>query len=535
MQFHVQSENRGLGYSLTAIVVGTFAFWQVAVPPGNLVAAYEVSRGRQIIVNQGIQLPAFGAFNTDDCPVNVSQLLTAHYTMIDVYVDPRVLTLPGMETMRFGSCHAAQDVSRTFYPTYADRLIAINFQDEPGPYTNPADQPLLNRLSEFGNAYNNWRSRFPNALCYLNTAGLREYTSDPSGTGGTEAGLRAYIEGSRPDMLMFDYYPSYTFPSSERNTWYSTMAVFRRQALMGIDGSSTKPIVYGQYMNMYRTSQDGPKPTESFVRMQRFASLAFGFQFLEDFVYKNDAPWFNGGNIYGAMFDGAGDSQPNDVFLSVSKANREICNLSPALSRLVSTDIQMIRGSAYTSRPGDIARWGRSDSNSSSLKWQNSHTADTDDCTDYITSLTPYTDSTANGGTIDTTYGDILIGYLNPLLPDNSGCAFTDGLHFMIVNGTAGNTAEASAQWYHLTFDFSNSHFDSLVRLSRDTGKVEVVSLTHAGGANYYLDLNLPGGTGDLFAFWDSSNPLPTIPEPQSLTLLMIGLFAASGYFRSRR
>ena len=202
-----------------------------------------------------------------------------------------------------------------------------------------------------------------------------------------------------------------------------------------------------------------------------------------------------------AMFDGPGDSSPNAVFDYVKETNRQSRNLGPALVRLVSTDIQMIRGSAYTSLPSGISRWGNSDTNGSSLKWQNSHTANTGGYTDYITTITPYTNSTANGGTVDSSYSDILVGYFNPLLSNNPGCTFVDGLHFMIVNGAASGTAAAAAQWYHLTFDFTGSDFDSLVRLSRDTGKVELVPLTSTGGSNYYLDLNLPGGTGDLFAF----------------------------------
>ena len=50
-------------------------------------------------------------------------------------------------------------------------------------------------------------------------------------------------------------------------------------------------------------------------------------------------------------------------------------------------------------------------------------------------------------------------------------------------------------------FDFSGSTFNELVRLSRDTGKVEAVPLTLVSGSRYFLDLNLPGGTG--------SSPLP--------------------------
>jgi hypothetical protein len=75
-----------------------------------------------------------------------------------------------------------------------------------------------------------------------------------------------------------------------------------------------------------------------------------------------------------------------------------------------------------------------------------------------------------------------------------------------------------------MTFDFTGSNFNELAMLSRDTGEVEAVPLTLISGSQYYLDLNLPGGTGDLFTFWNSSSPLPSIPEPSELALIGSGL-----------
>jgi hypothetical protein len=129
-----------------------------------------------------------------------------------------------------------------------------------------------------------------------------------------------------------------------------------------------------------------------------------------------------------------------------------------------------------------------------------------------------------------------LIGYFEPLLANNADATFADGLHFMIVNGSASGTAAQSAQWYRLSFDFQSSDFNSLVRLSRDSGQVELVPLTHVAGSTYRLDLNLPGGTGDLFAYWNSSDPLPTIPEPSAASLsLLLGLTTLIRRIRTQR
>ena len=73
----------------------------------------------------------------------------------------------------------------------------------------------------------------------------------------------------------------------------------------------------------------------------------------------------------------------------------------------------------------------------------------------------------------------------------------------MIVNGLSDATGSAAdcRQQIHLAFDFGTSGINSLLRLSRDTGQVEEVALVHGSGSQYSLDLNLDGGTGDLFKF----------------------------------
>jgi hypothetical protein len=393
-------------------------------------------------------------------------------------------------------------------------------------------------LNDMAATYADWRLRYPTAMV----------GSGFTATMPNAAILTNYMQVAQPDLLMFNHYPSdYDFSSVERNNWYSAMQRYRTAGLAGNDGTGTTPLAYGQYLRLYRTSTTiEPVPTESFVRLQQNASWAFGYTFANAFLYGSNP---NAAACYSAMFATADDSAPNAVFDYVKETNRQSRNLGPALVRLASTDVQMIRGSAYASRPSGISRWGNSDTNGSSLKWQNSHTADTDGYTDYITGIAPMV---SKGGAIDTTYGDILIGYLKPLLSDNKGCTFADGLHFMIVNGSVGpgtsgavpvdangvvdstalaaGTADALAQWYRVMFDFTGSDFDSLVRLSRDTGKVELVTLAPMGGSTYALDLYLPGGTGDLFAFWDRSDPLPSLPEPGAMVLLTTGLIGALAY-----
>jgi len=356
----------------------------------------------------------------------------------------------------------------------SNTLVRYQYGDELFDLLSPA------RLNDMAATYAEWRELYPNAIVHTNVF-ANQYTP---------AEIATYMQVAQPDMLMFDNYPQFSFLSPSRDVWYSTMQTFRLAGLAGNDGTGTAPIPYAQFLRLYRGGYDEPKPSESFIRAQQFASWAFGYTLVDGFIYTHIGSPVE--SLAAVMFDSEDDSMPNEVFNYVKEANRQSRNLGPALVQLISTDIRMMPrriGNGFFSVPSGISTWSPA-------------TANTGDYVDYISSIQP---TVSEGGANDTTYSDILIGYFNPLLPATSDSTLADGLHFMIVNGAATGTAAQSAQWYRLTFDFADSDFDSLVRLSRETGEVEIVPLTHLSGSTYFLDLNLPGGTGDLFAFWSSS------------------------------
>jgi hypothetical protein len=471
---------------------------------GRNAVAYDLSRGRQIVLEQGLQLHSL-VYTQDQVTLFTDMDLwaSANFTAFNFffYRNPSVLPVLPLDK-DFGVASHPSYSSTKFLQgleiQYADRLISYQYADElPNIPTDPA------LVSDMKATYAQWRNLYPNVLAYTN--------SHPSQL--TTAQLTNYIQTAEPDMISFDYYPGYSFGTTGRNTWYSTMQQYRQAGLAGLDGTGAKPIPYAQYLQLYRESYGNAKPSESFVRLQQNASWAFGYTFTDAFVYNQFGP-ANQGTLP-TMFDATGDVNPNAVFDYVKESNRQSLNLGPALVRLVSTDVFMLPGT------------GKSVANTGLTQWSAS-AGDTTSHADYLTSINP---TTSQGGSSDLFYNDILIGYFEPLLANNSDATFADGLHFMIVNGSASGTAATSAQWYRLTFDFQSSVFDSLVRLSRDTGEVELVPLTSLGGSTYRLDLNLPGGTGDLFAYWDSSDPLPTIPEPASMGMLVV---AASLCIRCR-
>jgi hypothetical protein len=426
---------------------------------------------------------------------------------------------------------------RSFYPgvedyryladgemQHANEYLSFRYGDELLDVADPA------RQNDMRTTYDNWNTLYPNTLAFTNFWG-----------GQLDANaLKSYMETTRPDMLMFDHYLGLF---STRETWYAEMCKYRTTALAGFDGSGTKPLPYAQYTRAFlRNGYSDPLPGESFVRVQHFASWAFGYTFTSAFVYNTP---FNAepGTAYSAMFSTEGDSNPTPVFGYVAETNRQSRNLGPALVRLVSTDIRIIPAT-YATHQERYWDWGwkyRTVDDNLAMpegisEWSRGAGGD-----NYITGITPL----GNDNGVSHVHGDVLIGYSRPLLASNPGCTFADGLHFMIVNGrgtsesewwdSTGTTAESMAEWYRLTFDFTGSQFDSLVRLSRETGQVELVALNPLGASRYSLDLYLEGGTGDLFRFWDSSNPLPSVPEPGALVLTATGFIGLLVYRRKQR
>jgi hypothetical protein len=58
-----------------------------------------------------------------------------------------------------------------------------------------------------------------------------------------------------------------------------------------------------------------------------------------------------------------------------------------------------------------------------------------------------------------------------------------------------------ATQEVRIDFDFGGTGINSLQRLNRLTGQVDVIPLVHNVGSLYHLDWTLSGGTGDLFKY----------------------------------
>lgn len=490
---------------------------------------YTLSHGRQVVLNRGIQIQGEVVFSSTPTSTDVSLWTNSNFTGLWFQhpVQDTARTLSAMPAgTQWSQFYNASYDSRSKYlqPNqlpYLNNFTSIQYEDEGG--SDPANPTILADMTA---TYLDWNTRYPNALAYANFGVYQQAFSDATA-------LTNYVQAAKPDMVCFDWYPSNWVGNpfatddshvQDRNGWYSAMQRYRTVALAGYtttSGGNSGPIPYAQWLNLFRDSYSAPLYPEAYYRLEQNASWAFGYSYLVGYHYNDlgdggDAP---------RMFDASG--APTADYYYVKEANRQSRNLSPALARLVSTDIRMIPATYGTHK--QHGTWGALVDDNLALPdgihaWSQGGQS-TGGYTDYITGIAPR----GSDDGVSHIHSDVLIGYFAPLLASNPNCTFVDGLNFMIVNGGAGDgdimAASDLAETYHITFDFLTSGFNSLARLSRTTGKVELVTLTHGSGSQYSLDLTLDGGTGDLFRFWNSGDPLPTIPEPGMFTLLFTGLF----------
>ncbi len=461
----------------------------LGAPVATAAAATQLSNGRQVLLERGLQIQSLGFVDsTPLAPASYSTWAGAHFTTFGSWYDTNSekklgWTMPWSRWMRTDGTNPLTNNETT---QHLPEMVSLQYGDELNQDTTGAlDATTTNTIAS---TFASWHAQYGSDFLACTNFGANNASKSL-----TPAALANFQQIANPDMLMFDAYPRQYVTMA---AWYTETAKYRAAGLAGNDGTGTKPIPYGQYLDLYRTSYGASQPSESFVRLQEFASWAFGYTFVTAFVYNKP----NNTGVYPTLFSSDGDGSPTPVYDQVAEANRQSLNLGPALVRLTSSDVRMIPGSGKTI-PSGIATWSVGAGGS-----------------DFITSVTPVT---SPGGGASASYSDILIGYFEPLQADNSDFPFADGTHFMLVNGSTSGSAASGAQWYHLTFDFGSSGFDSLQLLSRDTGLIESLPLAHLSGSQYALDWNLEGGTGDLFRFWNSS-----VPEPGAFATLQFAFIA---------
>ncbi len=367
---------------------------------------------------------------------------------------------------------------------YLPNMVSIQVHDEvKAEILDPVGTGLIAYMTEL-------KIRYPDVLIYTNQGGSQEHTN---------AELSNYMKLAQPHMLLFDAYTFYGHWPDKNIEYYSTSCTlyyrylqqFRLLGLAGNDGTGRRPIPTGTYTQAFVPGNDH-YISESENRLSYFAPWAFGYKFTSAFTY--DAPREGWGPV--VMFDGFDTSSLRPQFQYFAETNRQSRNLGPALVRLITTDIRMVMGRTKN-RDGSVPLSTANTLPAEVQSWDS-------DADSYITSITATNLGEKNNDSAGTKLpGDVIVGYFKPLDPAFAEPGHEDDIYFMIVNGLCDEEGLAveCRQKIQLTFDFKDSRINGLLRLSRETGRVEAVSLVHHSGSLYSLDLYLDGGTGDLFKF----------------------------------
>lgn len=457
------------------------SFWRVRVLACCMVGAFchhaaalDLDRGHQIILRRGLQMHALVL---DYTSFSHTTWAASNFTTVNFWATAKPDFLgspPGIPWGRWtdggnNGVGGPLELLTSAEMPFASSLVSLQIGDEQG-LGNP---DIVAGIADLMDQHN---SLYPHAMTYVNHGGHQL----------TNATLQNFMAIAEPDMLCMDTYPfdGIVWGGSPTGL-YEDLERYRKLGLAGNDGTGTRPIPTGVYIQTFWDGSYWDRPvSESEGTLNQFAAWAFGFKLTHAFIYDVTTV----GTFIPMLFNSGGDGSPSLFFNRVANNNAESRRLGPALTRLVSTDVRMQMGrhvmySAVVNNtmPEDVAEW--------------TPTADT-----YMTALSA---ENLNPAVNDGLEGDVIIGYFKVLHEDFDGPNANGERYFMVVNGLSDQyqPPETSQQNIQIDFDFLNSGITSLQRLNRGTGQVEVVPLTHLGGSRYRLDLVLGGGQGDLFKY----------------------------------
>ncbi len=451
----------------------------------------DLSRGQQIMLERGLQIQAQVYPRKLNAPYDVtgldmtrfaeSNFTTANFAWSlwpDSFGSPETCVNWGRHTGLYPEI-------KSYEEPYLDKLVNIQVLDE-----KDISDPFW--VTTLANDISALKAQYPNVLIHTNLQGNIWSASQ----------IRNFMQQAQPDMLLSSSYAFYPSPwdGGSPKILYEDLELYRKLGLEGYDGTGNQPIPTGIYTQAFVHSPWSRVVSESEIRLNNFAAWAFGCKFVDSFTY--DSIYSPVQTPQPIMFTGVDDSNPTSKFSEVAETNRQSKNLGDALVRLVSTNTSMVMGQyqvlgipVSTPRPNGVAAWSPG----------------VDD--PFITNITAnnYRGIVNNG-----LRGDVVVGYFKPLDESLTTPGYADDPYFMIVNGLSdpNGSADDCLQEIRIDFDFGQTGYDHLLKMSRDTGEVEAVQLVHDGGSNYHLYAYLEGGTGDLYKY-PTGGLFVSAPEPE--------------------
>jgi hypothetical protein len=311
--------------------------------------------------------------------------------------------------------------------------------DEVGDDNGPAE------LQKLGQCLDVVREHAPEALVYTTCRGMdfKAFTTES---------YRAYLDNVlqyvRPDVLQYDHYPFYR--GGTAGNFLLNLGLVREKALAA-------GIPYWCWLQTHGWTE-GPfqEPSESELRFQSFAALAYGYTGLSCWTFDSSYPPYSR-----SLLDVNG--QPTPIYHAAAGMAPEITHLGRTLRFLKSTGVYY--QSSWCFKDGQWL-WPLPEG---TQRW------------------TPEVDPRLKSIAVS----DGVQGWVIGFFKDDAGEDY-----FMVVNGhhAAGQSAWATAGAISMQWNYTVNQVE---RLNRLTGKVETIDL-HTHTLNHWV---LPGGTGDLFKY----------------------------------
>jgi autotransporter-associated beta strand protein len=468
---------RGRCASFTRVILA--ALLGAAVAPSAWAQIASLDKGHQLLLNSGLQI---WGLNTDmQYSFNYNNLAGANMNAVMWGYDqssPGVLS-SGQHWAKWiqpdpaqsGYTSPANSLNSTEQAHYAD-LQAIQVGDE-----QQAD--LENSSGYTKQWFDAARSGhyFDDKLLYINSTFVNSVPN-----------FLNFIAAANPDAISWDAYPFGTTGVYPYN-WLGKSQIYRRAALGSYIGASgTAPRPYGLWLQTYHGGDGARDPGELEMRWQQFTAWTLGYTFVDAFTA--------GGGNTSLFVAGNGNSPNQPIYNQFKETSRQSKNLGPALTHLIS----------YGYGPNIVLGQDPSGAtNPVPIDWPTFNPANAPTNQQYLKTVSALNLGTKNNGHP----GDVYVGFFNPLL-----AAYGDPIgeaYFMVTNALGAYlqdptlTVSDCTQQITMDFDFGASGINSLQRLRRSDGQVEVVPLTHLTGNQYRLSYNLEGGTGDLFKYNDGT------------------------------
>jgi hypothetical protein len=323
---------------------------------------------------------------------------------------------------------------------YASNIVAFQFHDE----QNLNDEKILGIAKKW---FEDMRPKCPNVILYTNQYG--GLLTDPN--------MQRYIETCKPDMLSFDTYPIW----ETQDNWRSYFGDLQRYRAF----SAGAGIPFATWMQTFHGENKYRDPSESELRLDIFGAWTFGAKMQQAFTYNAGSSC-----LFKKTFNGSGDTQLAPAYDWLKRIIHESKMLSPYLVKLRCTDARWIvgKGSEY---PWGVAPW-QFDKELPQLR-----------------GITVDNASKKNNGQP----GDVALGFFKPLEEGKSE------RWVMVTNALVDKTAASNLCGQKITLNLVLDNGAKVQRVNRITGELETPKMKKVGEADrYLLELDLPGGTGDL-------------------------------------